>query len=359
MHQPKTTVTGKDLEGKKVTLVSTQPLQLCLFQYFYQNDEQRYSNVIELYDAAPKYFSSAKHMDMMRKDGVYLPTLERNFKYRTSKSKQYDNYILEIRPARIKRDGKEIECYPSEREEIIEEALRKIALDSSKGFYLSEKAGVEFTLYELRQELKRLGHEMRLDTIIEALTVCNRVNITIKTADEKSLLSSPIFPTLLISNRQDWLNDPKSTRCYVQFNALITTAIDSISYRQHDYVKWMGYKKQLTRWLHKKLFYNYINAGVGQSYNILASTIIRDSGLVNNTQFRDKIKAIDSALEELQENEIITKFDKNTIQEGKKITDVRYELTASWKFIHDMKLGNKRQLQIQEQAQIIGYTAQS
>ncbi|BAZ36959.1 hypothetical protein NIES4101_28800 [Calothrix sp. NIES-4101] len=65
MHQPKTTVTGKDLEGKKVTLVNTQPLQLCLFQYFYQNDEQRYSNVIKLYDAAPKYFSSAKLGDIL------------------------------------------------------------------------------------------------------------------------------------------------------------------------------------------------------------------------------------------------------------------------------------------------------
>jgi hypothetical protein len=351
-------ITGKNLEGKEVTLVRTRPQQLDFFQYFYQ-DEQRYSNIIELYDAAPKYFSSVKQMDEMRKDGVYLPTLEREFKCRNIKSGNYENYILEIRPARIKRDGKEIECYPSEREEIIEEVLRKIALDRIKGVYLDEKAGVEFTLYELRKELNRLGHAMRLDTIIEALTVCNRTNITIKTANEKSILSSSIFPALLISNRNDWLSDPQNTKCYVQFNTLVTISIDSLSYRQHDYIKWMGYKKQLTRWLHKKIFYNYTNAGVGQDYNILASTIIRDSSLVNNTQFRDKIKAIDCAFNELKENGIITNFSKVTIKEGKQISDVRYELTASWLLIHDMKLANKRQTEIQKQAQDLKYTIKS
>lgn len=341
-------IEGKNLDGEKVTLLKSQPLQLCLFQHFIQ-DEKRYSNVIDLYDAAPKYFSSAKQMDAMRKDGTYLPTLERTFKHRNPITGTYDDYILEIRPARIKRNNKEIECYPSEREEIIEEALRKLAVNNLKGFYFDKNAGIEFTLYELRNELKRMKHEMRLDTIIESLTVCNRANISIKTADKKSLLTFAIFPTLLISNRSDWLSDPKNTKCYVQFNNLVTMGIDSLSYRQHDYIKWMSYKKQLTRWLHKKIYYNYINAAVGQNYSLLASSIIRDSNLVNNKQLRDKFKAIEQSLQELKNNDTICDFNKHLVKQEKKIIDIKYELIPSFRLIADMKNSNKRNSQIGEQ----------
>jgi len=139
-------VRGKDVEGKVRVLERTYPHQLMLFQTFIPEDDpdDKYSNTIELYDAIPKYFSNARTMDAMRKDGIYLPTLERVFQHR------HETYTVQIRPARVRgRTGAEKEYYPSPREELVEEALRKLACDKMNGVYLDNLAGVQFTLYEL------------------------------------------------------------------------------------------------------------------------------------------------------------------------------------------------------------------
>jgi hypothetical protein len=123
-------VKGKDINGQVVTLERTQPRQLSLFQTFL-SDEERYSNTIELYDAVPKYFSNHKIMASMREGGKYLPVLKREFEHKS------DTYILHVRPARLLYpNGAEMEHYPSPREELVEEALRKIASDRVKGVYL-------------------------------------------------------------------------------------------------------------------------------------------------------------------------------------------------------------------------------
>jgi hypothetical protein len=54
-------VKGKDVYGKMMTLVRTQPKQLSLFQTFLPETDDKYSNTIDLYDAVPKYFPT-KHM---------------------------------------------------------------------------------------------------------------------------------------------------------------------------------------------------------------------------------------------------------------------------------------------------------
>ena len=70
------TVRGKDLEGKSHTFVKTLPQQLQLFQTFLPDDDERYSNTIELYDAIPKYFTNPRAMEGMRQDGKYhIPSL--------------------------------------------------------------------------------------------------------------------------------------------------------------------------------------------------------------------------------------------------------------------------------------------
>src|SRR4029434_9988506 len=114
-------VKGKDINGQMVTLERTQPRQLSLFQTFLP-DEERYSNTIDLYDALPKYFSNHTIMRSLRKSGQYLPVLKREFEHKGTM------YVLQVRPARIVyANGEEMEYYPTHREELVEEALRKIA----------------------------------------------------------------------------------------------------------------------------------------------------------------------------------------------------------------------------------------
>ena len=113
-----TKVKGTDTDGKVVTLEKCQPKQLSLFRTFVP-DADKYSNTIELYDAIPKYFASTKQMDEMREGGKYLPSLERQFKHRGK------DYTIKINPARLTDgDGNDKEHYPTEREELVEEALK-------------------------------------------------------------------------------------------------------------------------------------------------------------------------------------------------------------------------------------------
>ena len=130
-----TRVKGKNVHGQVVVLTRSKPEQLGLFQTFVPEDEEKYSNTIELYDAVPKYFSHTRGMAALRESGKYLPILDREFEHRG------EVYKVQIHPARIRyKDKQEKEFYPSQREELVEEALRKIACDHLNGIYLDDQA---------------------------------------------------------------------------------------------------------------------------------------------------------------------------------------------------------------------------
>ena len=65
---------------------------------------------------------------------------------------------MKITPATIKNaKGEEKAYYPSQREEIVEDAIRKIAIEKG-GVFIDGGAGVQFSIYELANELKKRGH---------------------------------------------------------------------------------------------------------------------------------------------------------------------------------------------------------
>ena len=133
-------IKGRTIDDVEISMSETIPKQLSLFQILLPNNK-KYSNTIELYDAIPKYFSSPKQMASLRHSSRFLDVLEREFKHRG------ETYRLEMTPARIKRaeDG-QIEYYPTMRENLVEEALRKLATDPQCGRYFDGNMGVRFTL---------------------------------------------------------------------------------------------------------------------------------------------------------------------------------------------------------------------
>lgn len=337
---------GHDIhDGKERNLAKLQPAQLSLFQTFLPKDEDdKYSNTIEFYDAIPKYFTNKRQIAEMREgpEGkeVYLPTLEREFKY------QDITYTLEINPARVRdKDGIIKEYYPSEQEELVEEALRKIACDRLNGLYLGNSAGVQFTMYELREELHKRGHAMSHTQLQRSLLICRSAGVRVwkKSGEREVMLDSSIFTTVMISSRKDWKADPKNTYCYAQFNPLVTASIEALTFKQFDYETLMSYNHQLSRWFHKRLYHNYVNAGLFARYSILLSTVKRDSGLLNNTRVSQDIKYLERTFEELSKKNIIYGFEKE-VRRGKQnsINDVLYTLMPAMDFISEMKKANKR-----------------
>jgi hypothetical protein len=311
-HPEKKTRAKKELE-------KTEPHQVALFQHFMPKEE-KYSNTIDLYDLMPKY-ASTETMKALRVNGIYLPVRHLTFKYRLPDEKQYENYKISIAPARIfDNTGKEKEYYPSMREEMIEEALRKIASRKESGGFLDGQAGVSFTLKELWTELKSQGHDYHLDSIKEGLEVCNRCLLSVKDHSGRKIMRSGIFQRLFIATRKDWLENPSITKCYVHFNALLQQSIITKTYEPYCYAKYMALKSQISRWLYKYIAYNEVHA-------FTAATIVENSHLLNHKRFRDKVTAIDEALQYLKEKQIIQEFQKHT-ETGlrDKIIDAEYIL---------------------------------
>jgi hypothetical protein len=105
----------------------------------------------------------------------------------------------------------------------------------------------------------------------------------------------------------------------------------------------MSYTRQLSRWFHKRLYHNYVNAGMLNSYNILLSTVKRDSSLLNNARISQDIKYLERVFVELIEKNIIFGFEKE-VRRGhyNQIHDVLYTLKPSLNFVSEMKRANKR-----------------
>ena len=186
---------------------------------------------------------------------------------------------------------------------------------------------------------------MSHDELRRSLLICRSAGLHIekKGGEKEVLLDSSIFPTVMISSRREWQADPKNARCYVQFNPLVTASIEALTYRQFDYETLMSYTRQLSRWFHKRLYHNYVNAGMLNSYNILLSTVKRDSSLLNNARISQDIKYLERVFEELLEKNIIFGFEKE-VRRGRynQIHDVLYTLRPSLNFVSEMKRANKR-----------------
>ena len=77
-------------------------------------------------------------------------------------------------PARVEDlDGVTREYYASANEELVEDALRKIATEQQSGYFdkRNYRSGVVFTLYALREELRRRGHARSYQEIVLALNI--------------------------------------------------------------------------------------------------------------------------------------------------------------------------------------------
>ena len=316
----------------------TKPAQLTLFEMLLPN-EREYSNTVELYDFIPKYHWGK----VQRINNKFLDSLEREFECRGAK------YKVKIRPASIEdRNGVERYYYPSKREELVEDALRKFVAEG-QGVFLDEQAGVTFSLYQLQEELKRNGHSYSKDQIKDALLICARTNMTVTNENGTSVLVSNLFETLGLQTREDWKDKGKKSRAFVRFNSLVTKSITSRTFRQLNYEKVMSYKNVIARQLHKRMSHHYVQASFTNPYHFLLSTIIRDFGLTQYAQLRDNLRDVQIALDEMVEKKVILSYDVEKILESSKrakLLDAKFVLMPDPTFISEIISANRLQAKI-------------
>lgn len=318
-------------------------MQLSLFQTFLCNTDQerdRLSNTVELWDSLPKYTLSQQAMNKMRTKENLLPRLEKTVIYRERE------YKLRITAAIIDDEtGAPKAYYPSANEELVEDALRKIAAEQYQGFFNRPtfQSGVVFSLNMLRRELQKRGHTRSYQEIVRSLQILSGSTIEILLSEGSGFAKTNYLPALAAVSRTKFKEDP-GAKWVAHFHPLVTESIDQLSYRQYNYHLMMSHTSQLSRWLHKRLSHNYTNASMMATYSILMSSIQRDSGLLDYKRKNDAVRKLEEALRELISHQVLLSFQKEDQRgERNKILNIKYTLTPDPGFVKDVKAANKRQ----------------
>jgi hypothetical protein len=280
-----------------------------------------------------------------------LELLKLNFRH------QQQDYLATITPARIEvkegpDKGKTVDYYPSASEELIEDALRKMAADQQQqqGFFDKKGyvSGVAFSLYQLREELAKRGHTRSYREIQLSLEILHKTNIEISNTSpsgrDEQVRSSTYFPALAAARRKDIEADP-AARWVVQFHPLVTRSIDAVTYRQFNYHQLMSHRNQLSRWIHKQLVMKFTFAAIGKTFKMMFSTIQRDSALLSGyKETRQAVVAVVESFEELKKSGLLLDFEKGNEVRGprNKLEDVEFILTPSHDFVREVKAANKR-----------------
>lgn len=339
----------KSLEEHK----ASYPEQLTLFGLFGE-DNKKYNNTIELYDFMPKYFWGKQPRIKVEKPDKNDPNkkiliremlekLERPFECRGN------GYKLTLHPATITgQDGIDRDFYPGKREEAVEFALRKLMADGH-GTFLDDSASVVFTLYQLEQELIKMGHNHNKNEIKEALQICKRATLVVISEDGSKVLESNIFETLGLQTQEEWKSAEHKTKCFVRFNPLVTKSIRDKSFRRFNYEKNFELISTIARLLHRRMSHHFLQASLTRTYEMKLTTMLRDFGITRQRSLSDNIRDLETALKELQAKEIILTYQIKKILDANrrnKLEDALITIIAHPRFSAEIVLHNEHRKKI-------------
>ncbi len=301
---------------------------------FFPGPAENYSSTIELYDAIPKYIYQKR---FKRIEGRFLDPIQRNFVFRN------ESFCAKIIPARVEvKKGEFKDFFPGLREELIEDALRKLIADGQSGVYLDDKVGAVFTLYQLQKELESMGHKYDIGQLKQGLFVCAGTRIKIESLSGNEVLEGSLFENIGLQTMEEWKGKGKKSRCFIRFNILVDKSIKQCTFRPLNYAISMGYKNSLARWLHKRMNHLYTQASWQNPYTITLSTIIRDSGRKRYAELRNNLREARKALEEMQKKGILREVIETPVREGRKLKDIKFKLIPGGLFIKEMKVINAK-----------------
>ena len=339
---PKETADAETLA--KPTSAEFDNRQLNLFQNLLANtaeERDKLSHAIELWDSTPRYSFNRKAMNNARVNGQFLEPRKLSFQHKGG------TYTLTASPARLEDpDGVFRDYFPGATEELVEEALRKLAIERDMGYFdhPNFRSGVLFSLYELRQELNKRGHSRSLQECVHALNVLAHSVLTIKPhAAGESQITAACLPSLVAVSRAKLADDPKS-KWQVQFHPLVTASIHRLDYRQHNYELAMSLSGQLARWINKQLVLKNTAASILSVFEMRFSTIQRDSHLLNGySRTRDAIEDLERTFEELKSKEVLLEYKREDIIGPRgKLLDAVFKLRPSLQFSKEATAANKR-----------------
>ena len=297
-------------------------LQLTLFE----TPDSRRANYTALFDLAPRYANRSDRRDDLGR----LNAIVRDFEFNG------EMYRLNVTPARITApDGSSRDILPGEREQLVEDVIRKFA---AQKLHLGDQDEVltPFSVYGICKELAAHRHTLSKAEVKEALMVLNMSVISItKLSKEnerrpKAVVSAPAFPVLAFRDE----SDPDST-AYVQLNPLLALAIRSLAFERVNYDWMMQLRIPLARWLFKSIsLMTAEGADLPETMELKASDIASSFGR-ERSRWRETLAEVEKAVIKLREIAMISGYARRDIKEGKKKIDAVFSIRFSDKFLAD------------------------
>jgi hypothetical protein len=332
-----------------------------LAPWYTQNTSE--SRTLDFFDAIPKYPFALT---------TTIPKPERLEVPFTLRGKKYTAFVA---PAQITdaRTGQERLVFPGSREELVERALRFIAVQQIAKTKLIPDAEtgrqavtVFFTLSMLRRHLEELGHGYKLSEIKEALDILSDtlIEIRVESDDEPGQSKRRRFMkgTILSNYVGDFLEGDSSgedSRAAMTFHPLATQAILGLAFYPINQLRVGKLKRPLARWLTTRMSHNYRQARKNsfvqnEGYHISLKTILEERGLSREARLWDNLKSVRDALMEMKKRRILSEmqpFAEELIHapsKGRpKIVDAIWTLYASAEFVDEIIGGNKQMKQAQ------------
>lgn len=348
-------------------VASTLQLALWSHEPEQQDGDARQTNAVGLYDLAPRFvYASGERGGEDRRDNAHVESVTRSFAYNG------EPYVITLDPARVTRrvrtdaeDGGpakyktvRIEALPGEREQVVEEVIRRLATERTRLMLVdgdnrrNAKVQMRFSFYEIQKELARVRRTLSITEIKEALLILSKTFLTIEQpADHPggtaTLLQSTAFPVVAmrggkgVSVRLD--DDGEvggNTETYLEFNPLVAKAIMSLKFQSISYEMLMKIRNPVSWWLYKSLSLHYHNSGDVEAMAIRAGDIITNSGMNRSKRHRDTLRAIKVAVEVLVTQGVLAGYEKESERgAGPEIVDVTYALRPSEQFLEQIRRG--------------------
>jgi len=325
-----------EARAKKAVRLSDQYLQTSLFSLL----EGDHTNCTAIYDLAPRFISRVDRPS----DDAYLTAIMKDFTFNG------EAYRVTVSPARIVYpDGTQRDELPGEREQLVEDVIRRMAADCMKVH--QDQIEIPFTITGIQSELKKHGHTFSKSEIKEALVILNKSTIEItKIAGEgqrkaKPLLSAAAYPVLKFWDA----SDPES-KASVQLNPLLVQAVKSLAFDQINYQWMMRVKGSLARWIFKYISLMQADPETPTVHTVELSAVeIAQSYGYIRSRWRSTLTEIENAFAKLNGKFSLGTVEKHEVFEGRKKVDIIFKVRLSDQFIADRNFAKSRRSFIEDE----------
>lgn len=278
------------------------------FTYQIPDSEKFLGNLVEIYDAVPRFFDSKTVTDlsqMVRNASGCVRKI--NFEVTvTAATLQAQVKVPSTEGAKIKVT-RNLVFFPGVREEFVEKAIRKISTYSST--ISGKRCTVRFSLYELKKELSIFGHDFKYSEIREALQILTMARIQIVTVDIDGSsidMTSGYLNNLDIRSpsKRSKYYDPKAgpdqARCEVDLHPLISLKISQGQFRMYQYGIDMTLSSVFSRHLLRHLSIVWTNASEERAFTVSLMDFIQNVlARAPDKRIHNDYRKLDEAVKEL------------------------------------------------------------